>query len=93
MKRGISVFLAALSIAVAIGGVGALTRSGHWETYCSPDLASCWQELDPWTVPNDAPQRAVPEIQGDDNGDGVIDEDESGWDCRTMGNQICGDPS
>lgn len=27
---------------------------------------------------------------GDDNADGVIDEDESGWDCRTMGNLICG---
>lgn len=28
---------------------------------------------------------------GDDNGDGVIDEDESGWNCRTMGNRICGE--
>ena len=27
---------------------------------------------------------------GDDNGDGVIMEDESGWDCATMGNRICG---
>ena len=27
---------------------------------------------------------------GDDNGDGPIDEDESGWDCATMGDQICG---
>lgn len=27
---------------------------------------------------------------GDDNGDGFIEEDESGWDCRTMGNHICG---
>ncbi|ASR77198.1 hypothetical protein KIV66_gp91 [Mycobacterium phage MyraDee] len=27
---------------------------------------------------------------GDDNGDGVIMEDESGWDCATMGNLICG---
>ncbi|WLP91452.1 hypothetical protein [Gordonia sp. NB41Y] len=29
-------------------------------------------------------------LVGDDNGDGVIDEDESGWDCTTMGNLICG---
>ncbi|EFV12960.1 hypothetical protein [Segniliparus rugosus] len=29
-------------------------------------------------------------LPGDDNGDGVIDEDESGWDCSTMGNGICG---
>ncbi|MFF0754464.1 hypothetical protein [Streptomyces sp. NPDC004267] len=27
---------------------------------------------------------------GDDNGDGRIDEDESGWDCATMGNRQCG---
>ncbi|MFJ4908541.1 hypothetical protein ACIQCR_16820 [Streptomyces sp. NPDC093249] len=28
--------------------------------------------------------------RGDDNGDGFVDEDESGWDCRTMGNRLCG---
>ncbi|MFM9647817.1 hypothetical protein ACKI1S_16915 [Streptomyces galilaeus] len=27
---------------------------------------------------------------GDDNRDGVVDEDESGWDCQTMGNRLCG---
>lgn len=27
---------------------------------------------------------------GDDNRDGVVDEDESGWDCHTMGNHLCG---
>jgi hypothetical protein len=27
---------------------------------------------------------------GDDNGDGVIDEDESGWRCDSMGNLECG---
>lgn len=27
---------------------------------------------------------------GDDNGDGIVMEDESGWECRTMGNRICG---
>lgn len=29
---------------------------------------------------------------GDDNGDGWIMEDESGWDCSTMGNHVCGLP-
>lgn len=29
-------------------------------------------------------------LEGDDNHDGVIDEDESGWDCQTMGNGFCG---
>jgi len=27
---------------------------------------------------------------GDDNCDGRIDEDESGWDCKSMGNHTCG---
>ncbi|MEU0857468.1 hypothetical protein ABZ352_18795 [Streptomyces griseofuscus] len=27
---------------------------------------------------------------GDDNRDGRVEEDESGWDCRTMGNRVCG---
>lgn len=38
------------------------------------------------TVHDDRPA-ALP---GDDNGDRVIDEDESGWDCATMGNRDCG---
>jgi hypothetical protein len=29
-------------------------------------------------------------VPGDDNGDGVIMEDESGWNCATMGNLVCG---
>lgn len=32
----------------------------------------------------------VQTVPGDDNGDGIIDEDESGWDCATMGNHVCG---
>jgi hypothetical protein len=27
---------------------------------------------------------------GDDNENGIIEEDESGWNCTTMGNRICG---
>lgn len=27
---------------------------------------------------------------GDDNRDGRVDEDESGWDCHRMGNRVCG---
>lgn len=29
-------------------------------------------------------------VAGDENNDGIIDEDEIGWNCETMGNQICG---
>lgn len=41
----------------------------------------------------DAPEAMIEAghiLPGDDNADGYIDEDESGWDCATMGNQICG---
>jgi hypothetical protein len=27
---------------------------------------------------------------GDDNRDGRVDEDETGWDCHRMGNRVCG---
>ncbi len=91
MRRRVIAFAMVLSIAMTLGSLGAVMRSGHWETYCSSDLTACWQEFDPWTPSNDAPQRAVPGIPGDDNGDGVISEDESGWDCFAMGNRICGD--
>lgn len=30
------------------------------------------------------------DVLGDDNRDGVVEEDESGWDCATMGNRACG---
>ncbi|MFI1012591.1 hypothetical protein [Streptomyces sp. NPDC020965] len=30
------------------------------------------------------------DMRGDDDRDGRISEDEQGWNCRTMGNRICG---
>lgn len=36
-----------------------------------------------------APAFAAP-LFGDDNHDGIVMEDETGWDCATMGNMICG---
>ncbi|MET9528175.1 hypothetical protein [Streptomyces coeruleorubidus] len=47
------------------------------------------------SAPHRAPRPAVTVAvadgaRGDDNGDGRVDEDESGWDCRTMGNRVCG---
>ncbi|GAA2439248.1 hypothetical protein [Streptomyces glaucus] len=30
------------------------------------------------------------DLMGDDNRDGIVDEDETGWDCATMGNRQCG---
>jgi hypothetical protein len=31
-----------------------------------------------------------PNLVGDDNGDGVVEETETGWDCASMGNRTCG---
>jgi hypothetical protein len=40
---------------------------------------------------SDSPVRpTTATVRGDDNRDGTVDEDESGWDCRTMGNGVCG---
>lgn len=36
------------------------------------------------------PEPTPEPLVGDDNGDGVIHEDESGWDCRWDGNTVCG---
>jgi hypothetical protein len=43
-------------------------------------------------APSPAVEIAEPLVieKGDDNGDGRIDEDESGWDCANMGNKVCG---
>lgn len=35
-----------------------------------------------------APHQAP--VVGDDNHDGMVMEDESGWSCATMGNLVCG---
>ena len=42
----------------------------------------------PVTVETNSAAPAI--LAGDDNLDGIIDEDESGWNCETMGNGICG---
>ncbi|MFD3514838.1 hypothetical protein [Streptomyces sp. NPDC058657] len=40
--------------------------------------------------PHERQEVTVVPLSGDDNGDGRIDEDESGWDCTRMGNRVCG---
>ncbi|MGI5337741.1 hypothetical protein ACQEVS_10230 [Streptomyces sp. CA-181903] len=42
------------------------------------------------TVYNDGSPDDRVDAVGDDNRDGYVDEDESGWDCHTMGNHVCG---
>ncbi|MFG2986170.1 hypothetical protein ACGFYQ_33800 [Streptomyces sp. NPDC048258] len=42
------------------------------------------------SLPHHNAPAAASVLAGDDNRDGVIDEDESGWDCARMGNKVCG---
>ncbi|WP_288337074.1 hypothetical protein [uncultured Gordonia sp.] len=74
----LSTYLGAIVFALALYLVplGALAACVHLGWYADPE-----------------PQPAAVTMSvtpGDDNGDGIIDEDESGWDCATMGNQVCG---
>jgi hypothetical protein len=73
-KRIGSMVLAFVMVLTAVSG----TAFGSWEKY-GDAAGNTWIEWQSW-----AP------LPGDDNGDGVIDEDESGWDCASMGNHACG---
>ncbi|MFE9993464.1 hypothetical protein [Streptomyces avermitilis] len=54
-----------------------------------PDVTA--DDSDPATVAwNDGWIDGQVDALGDDNRDGMVDEDESGWDCHTMGNRKCG---
>lgn len=63
------------------------------------DAYKAYEAPAPVEVPHVAPKALEPSgksaptrkaLEGDDNHDGRIDEDESGWDCKTMGNKRCG---
>lgn len=64
--------------------------------YCDSTHSSCWLEVEVAAAAGDdtagpeASRNGHSSFAGDDNNDGVIQEDESGWDCTTMGNRICG---
>ncbi|WP_439377843.1 hypothetical protein [Amycolatopsis lexingtonensis] len=73
-KRFAALVLAFVMVLSAVSGA----RFGSYEIY-GDAAGHTWVEWQSW-----AP------LLGDDNGDGVIDEDESGWDCTTMGNRVCG---
>ena len=71
--------------------------SSAWD-YATP-LPDRVMPVNPDTVPDPAPKSTDndesstdtdEDLSGDDNGDGRIDEDESGWNCETMGNGECG---
>lgn len=61
-----------------------------------PGIFGSCTGTDPDAAPHPAPgptatvQPGDDTLTGDNNGDGRIEEDESGWDCHTMGNRVCG---
>lgn len=71
---------------VAIIAATLVLTLGPWQATPSKP-----HEPEPMPAPT-APQvpKSEPHKPGDDNGDGVIDEDESGFNCKTMGNKQCG---
>lgn len=74
------------------GDTGLPVRSEKTVIHETPDPLPERTAPRVWTPPT--PIQAEPPTDayymGDDNADGRIDEDESGWNCHTMGNRICG---
>jgi len=75
--------LAAGTAVVILGGLGTITASDATPADFAPQTDTVTAYNDGWTD-----GRA--DLVGDDNRDGRVDEDESGWDCHTMGNRLCG---
>lgn len=84
----------AASAAIATVAIPLGMAAGIGLTYANP-----FEPLDSFAVDAQAQsfaqaptsvQTFAGHLMGDDNNDGVIAEDESGWDCVSMGNRICG---
>uniref|UniRef100_UPI003F491029 hypothetical protein n=1 Tax=Streptomyces sp. CA-136453 TaxID=3240050 RepID=UPI003F491029 len=73
-------------------GTDACSVGAEWEG--DPGLSAACNGAEPApTVDVDVDENETTRGRsGDDNGDGRIDEDESGWDCHVMGNRVCGPP-
>ncbi|MGP4046890.1 hypothetical protein [Streptomyces sp. 2A115] len=75
--------LAAGTAVVILGGLGTITASDATPADFAPQTDTVTSYNDGWTDGH-------ADLVGDDNRDGRVDEDESGWDCRAMGNRVCG---
>lgn len=75
------------TIASAI--IAAVFSFGSIEGNAVPDTTPVVAPMT-WEDAPEAMLEAGYSLPGDDNLDGIIDEDESGWNCATMGNKICG---
>lgn len=82
-----SLLFVACLLALSVGAArttGPADPSPSTTLIVTPAVPSCSTPADPECEGEPAP------LVGDDNDDGTIDEQESGWDCLTMGNQVCG---
>jgi hypothetical protein len=85
----------ALTTAVGLAGLTATGAAVLAIATATPPTQSTQPTQKPhtteqWLQTYSPTQGIVTPAPGDDNGDGTIDEDESGWNCHTMGNGICG---
>lgn len=77
--------LLAAGLATAALGLAAVLAGGHGTEATGAD-----RNAPIVTAHNDGWTDGQADVRGDDNRDGRIDEDESGWDCHSMGNRVCG---
>ncbi|MFG2141911.1 hypothetical protein [Streptomyces sp. NPDC048650] len=75
-------------LAAAALGLAAVLSGGHGTEATRANRPASKAEIA--TAFNDGFTDGRAAAMGDDNRDGRIDEDESGWNCRTMGNGVCG---
>ncbi|MEU3281453.1 hypothetical protein [Streptomyces antibioticus] len=83
--------LAAGAAVIALGTLGTLGTLGASDA-TPADFATVLtvSQADVVEAYNDGWTDGRADLMGDDNRDGYVDEDESGWDCATMGNRECG---
>lgn len=85
--------LAAGTAVIVLGALGTIGTSdatlNDFEPKSAPTVTVVPDE-DLVDAYNDGWADGRADLMGDDNRDGRIDEDESGWDCRRMGNRACG---
>src|SRR3954469_18577120 len=82
----------ALAAAVGLAGLTATGATALAIATATPPTQPTQKPhtTEQWLQTYSPTQGIVTPAPGDDNGDGTIDEDESGWNCHTMGNGICG---
>ena len=93
--------LISFGVGVAGGAQYFYNKNGGYIQGVSTGVSACWEEANR-DMPDGkeilcgkidkapAGSKIISLQVGDDNLDGSIEEGEDGWDCKTMGNKICG---